>query len=1269
MIMWELLFQVRSTEYGTLGSWHTGTVIACKKNFRRVMYDQLLHDDGSGKLVEDIIASSSIDGRGLDCKAPGYRGWIRPVPPQVEFGKWSLNYGLCVDANYNDAWWEGVVFDHEDGMESRRVFFPDLGDELMISADKLRISQDWDELTDEWRPRGNWILLELIEKFQEEWPIDVSVKQIWYDVRVKEGFSEVKEWTCFEEALWKDLVLEVVKDYFEISSHEIFSLLDLPEDFFEETQAVYALDEPACCFGFEPEVDSGKRGAILPVHEMLQSETNIAANGEENVMGDGECISIIDNIAHTKCELSAGQRIERKFVSVHDMLQSDANIAVNGEENAMGVGECNAIIDNMAHTKCEFSTGQLIEAKFERDWPNGVVEDDYLSINLLTDVCPSSSDDQSNLQPAALAVLPTESVSLASPSPSIAGLCTTSCSRPNKIRKCSKGGESQEWLGVGIDRLPGAEFCPDAVTEYVLMHDAKKKPGRPLTTNVRKHLAYLGWKIESRRDGTQMRYTSPDGNIYYSLLQVCQDLRGPMVGISAQISEGDQETLFSGSDKIKPLPAASKSLVIEPSYCPQAVVDWYLYELNKTRINRSSHRNKDIRAKARNHLAILGWKFNYVKKSNSREELRYISPEGKTYFSLCTACKCCIEEAGGIDALLKNEESMLQQNMMCDKFVVGVPGKQSIKVHGIEERSRRKKNRITHLMPASAKKERELGDQNAGLAGKQLGNSFTKCVLRSSKRARQVALPNSSPSNPRTILSWLIDNNVVLPRAKVHYRKKRDSSSLREGRVTREGIKCSCCQKVFTLSKFELHAGSTIHRPSAHIFLEDGRSLLECQMQMHGNRMRCGTTKPDKRMRGNQQQHKNDHICSVCHYGGHLLLCDHCPSSFHKSCLNMKEVPEGDWFCPACCCGICGQSYFDVDAEHFSDDSVLTCDQCEHKYHAGCLRKQRLTKLQSSPKGNWFCCNKCQKIFNGLHKLLGKPIPVDANNLTWTMLKSMKYDGDSLNPQILEKVTMINSKLNVALSVMHECFEPVKDPRTRSDLVEDVIFSRGSELNRLNFKGFYTVLLEKNDELISAATVRQNLIELGVERLVLPAVPGVLNTWTNSFGFSRMTDSERFKFLDYTFLDFQDTVMCQKLLTKAPLANLSLPRGTNHVAYDDFKGVTDDNDLNEHNPISEVFQVEQKSESLEDRPKDVVEHEGGDGAASMIEVTEPNHVEFESDHGKRSLDCLAEDADNSNTDNETCGSFLRYVTIGKWIQLHGPGLAFLSPSKDVDVRI
>lgn len=77
-------------------------------------------------------------------------------------------------------------------------------------------------------------------------------------------------------------------------------------------------------------------------------------------------------------------------------------------------------------------------------------------------------------------------------------------------------------------------------------------------------------------------------------------------------------------------------------------------------------------------------------------------------------------------------------------------------------------------------------------------------------------------------------------------------------------------------------------------------------------------------------------------------------------------------------------------------------------------------------------------------------------------------------------------------------------------------------------------------------------MELEVERLILPAVPSVLNAWTTSFLFTKMTDSERLEFLDYTFLDFRDTVMCQKLLIKIRPAEPSPARGlflTLQVSY------------------------------------------------------------------------------------------------------------------------
>ena len=110
-----------------------------------------------------------------------------------------------------------------------------------------------------------------------------------------------------------------------------------------------------------------------------------------------------------------------------------------------------------------------------------------------------------------------------------------------------------------------------------------------------------------------------------------------------------------------------------------------------------------------------------------------------------------------------------------------------------------------------------------------------------------------------------------------------------EGRITRDGIKCSCCREVFSLSRFEAHSGSSYRRSAANFFLEDGRSLLEYQMQVIRDITGKGFKKKScSRKKCSKHHYENDYICSVCHYGGDLVLCDQCPSSFHKSCLGLK---------------------------------------------------------------------------------------------------------------------------------------------------------------------------------------------------------------------------------------------------------------------------------------------------------------------------------------------------------------------------------------------
>lgn len=210
-----------------------------------------------------------------------------------------------------------------------------------------------------------------------------------------------------------------------------------------------------------------------------------------------------------------------------------------------------------------------------------------------------------------------------------------------------------------------------------------------------------------------------------------------------------------------------------------------------------------------------------------------------------------------------------------------------------------------------------------------------------------------------------------------------------------------------------------------------------------------------------------------------------------------------------------------------------------------------------------------------------KSIPIEKEDLSWTILKHKNDARHPFAPSDIETVTECQSKLHVALCVMHECFESIKEPYMNRDLIEDVLFSKPSDLNRLDFQGFYTVLLEREDEVISVAAVRihdekvaeiplvctraqyrkqgmcrilinvleEKLRELEVERVVLPAMPQVLRTWTTSFGFSVLSISERLELLRYTFLEFQDTRMCQKVL-----CSLSAAKPINEVSREALRG-------------------------------------------------------------------------------------------------------------------
>ncbi|KAA8547080.1 hypothetical protein F0562_003509 [Nyssa sinensis] len=314
-----------------------------------------------------------------------------------------------------------------------------------------------------------------------------------------------------------------------------------------------------------------------------------------------------------------------------------------------------------------------------------------------------------------------------------------------------------------------------------------------------------------------------------------------------------------------------------------------------------------------------------------------------------------------------------------------------------------------------------------------------------------------------------------------------------------------------------------------------------------------------KRKRGYLGCYQNDTICMVCHYGGELILCDHCPCSYHLTCIDLKDAPDGKWFCPSCRCGLCGKRDSSSDCQLFTD----VCHQCTRQYHVDCLRKAGFLFPRNHP-GQKFCSQECFKLCARLHQILGLTNSTNVEGLTWTLIRSGKNDSQ------MHDFTRTHTShgLSRALNLMRECFQPVIEPHAKRDLVVDVFSNSVSRFKRLDFRGFYVMALQNGNELVSVATVRihghkvaemplvgthfkyrrqgmcrllvheleKMLTELSIERLVLPAISELRETWETKFGFSEMLLPERLEFLGYPFLVFQRTTIFQKVLRKSIIA-------------------------------------------------------------------------------------------------------------------------------------
>ncbi|WCJ37446.1 Acyl-CoA N-acyltransferase with RING/FYVE/PHD-type zinc finger protein [Euphorbia peplus] len=413
--------------------------------------------------------------------------------------------------------------------------------------------------------------------------------------------------------------------------------------------------------------------------------------------------------------------------------------------------------------------------------------------------------------------------------------------------------------------------------------------------------------------------------------------------------------------------------------------------------------------------------------------------------------------------------------------------------------------------------------------------------------SNECSTSSSSENEDKTVLSFLINQGEISENERLNCEIR---GVKKQGKARKEGVLCECCNTLMTVSKFEFHARGVTERPYEKIFtIRSNTSLLKHLLNLLNKEERTGRSQYNKVVPKPGAEDDKDDTCQVCADGGDLLCCEKCPSTFHLTCTEMMVVPKEKWYCSHCKCKYCG------DRSNSQDN--FACLQCFKTTHLQCYRTREVVDLNEDSFG-LYCSSTCKEVAAKLRSMIGVKNPI-RKGYSWSLIRRMEaYELEDDHKRMV-----INSKIALAVEVLNESFMTNIDRHTGINILESVVNTRGSNFPRMDFDGFYTLILQKKEAIISATTLRMHGNELaempfittrkkyrmkgmsrmtfkaityvlgciGIKHLIIPAIEEVAEMWQTKYGFVPVDDEMMKKVQNYNTLMFPGAIRLQKTLS------------------------------------------------------------------------------------------------------------------------------------------